>query len=116
MSLNRYAPEAVNYGTFSHASDVWSFGVTLWEMFTFGDQPYEDMTGAQVVTYLEKGGRLPRPDGCPAHIYDVMNECWRYKAEDRVTFKRLLTFFNDECSRLGETFIHPSGTLRGTSA
>ena len=44
----RYAPECVNYGHFSHASDVWSFGVTLWEMFTFGEPPYGDMKGIQV--------------------------------------------------------------------
>ena len=47
-----YAPESVNYGTFSHASDVWSFGVLLWEMYTFGDQPYDGMTGRNV--YLTK--------------------------------------------------------------
>ena len=43
-----YAPESVNYGTFSHASDVWSFGITLYEMFTFGEQPYGEKSGADV--------------------------------------------------------------------
>ncbi|XP_023930446.1 tyrosine-protein kinase HTK16-like [Lingula anatina] len=88
-----YAPESVNYGTFSHASDVWSYGVTLWEMFSFGEQPYGEMNGAQVIALIEKGGRLQIPERCPEKVYDIMLQCWDYDDKNRPTFQQLNEHF-----------------------
>ncbi|XP_038070624.1 tyrosine-protein kinase HTK16-like [Patiria miniata] len=91
-----YAPESIYFGTFSHASDVWSFGVTLWEMYTFGDQPYGDMMGSDVIKMIEAGGRLPQPDDCSRKIYDIMLRCWSYDAKDRPTFMQLNQSFSED--------------------
>ncbi|KAH0564657.1 tyrosine-protein kinase Shark isoform X2 [Cotesia glomerata] len=89
-----YAPESYNYGTFSHASDVWSFGITLWEMFTYGEQPYGDQRGVDVIKLVEDGERLPKPDDCPDEIYSVILSCWSYLPEKRPTFGELFEFFS----------------------
>ncbi|XP_041975466.1 tyrosine-protein kinase Shark [Aricia agestis] len=89
-----YAPEAYNYGTFSHASDVWSYGVTLWEMFSYGQQPYGDMRGIEAIQLIENGERLKRPDNCPDEIYQVMLDCWTYSADLRPTFAKLVDVFS----------------------
>lgn len=92
-----YAPESINYGTFSSASDVWSYGVTLWEIFSKGDQPYGNMTGAQVIQYIEDGKRrLPKPEGCPEKVYNYMLRCWEYIKEDRPTFRWLHQKFKSD--------------------
>ncbi|KAM7345659.1 SH2 ankyrin repeat kinase [Cochliomyia hominivorax] len=88
-----YAPESYNNGIFSHASDVWSFGVTLWEMYSLGEPPYGDILGREAIQLIEHGRRLPQPQLCPLHIYKIMQNCWNYKPKDRPTFRYLTDFF-----------------------
>jgi tyrosine-protein kinase len=83
----------VYYGTFSSASDVWSYGVTLWEMFTFREQPYGDKTGAQVMQFLENNGRLAPPKQCPDNVYAIMMKCWAFEASQRPSFSELADLF-----------------------
>jgi len=90
-----YAPECINYGTFSHASDVWSYGVVLWEMYSYGKQPYKDKTGAQTVEYIESQHRLPQPEKATDDVYDIMLQCWAYKPADRPAFMDLFEAFSN---------------------
>ncbi|XP_031636726.1 tyrosine-protein kinase Shark isoform X2 [Contarinia nasturtii] len=91
-----YAPESCNFGTFSHASDAWSFGVTLWEMFSFGQTPYGDMKGVEVIKMVEMGSRLSKPLACPDNVYEIMSSCWNYNPKDRPTFRYLTEFFSND--------------------
>ncbi|XP_064196963.1 tyrosine-protein kinase Blk isoform X1 [Anguilla rostrata] len=89
------APEAINYGTFSIKSDVWSFGVLLTEIITHGRTPYPDMTNPEVIRNLDHSYRMPRPENCPEALYDIMMTCWRERPEDRPTFEHLQDILND---------------------
>ncbi|XP_068137340.1 activated CDC42 kinase 1 isoform X4 [Hyperolius riggenbachi] len=87
------APESLKTRTFSHASDTWMFGVTLWEMFTYGQEPWIGLNGSQILHKIDKEGeRLPRPEDSPQDIYNVMLQCWAHKPEDRPTFVALRDF------------------------
>ncbi|GLV36492.1 Src oncogene at 42A [Carabus blaptoides fortunei] len=83
------APEAANYSKFSIKSDVWSFGILLTELVTYGRIPYPGMTNAEVLHQVEHGYRMPCPPGCPAALYDIMLECWHKDAMKRPTFETL---------------------------
>ncbi|XP_044274067.1 tyrosine-protein kinase Tec isoform X4 [Varanus komodoensis] len=83
-------PEVFNYSRFSSKSDVWSFGVLMWEVFTEGKMPFETNTNYEVVTMISQGHRLFRPKLASKHVYDVMMVCWHEKPEDRPTFQVLL--------------------------
>ncbi|ESO96186.1 hypothetical protein LOTGIDRAFT_71440, partial [Lottia gigantea] len=89
-----YAPESVNYGKFTHASDVWSYGITLWEMFSYGESPYEDKKGIEVVQSIEKGRRLSRPVKCPEDVYLIMKNCWKKDPSTRPSFHELYNKFD----------------------
>ncbi|XP_057190042.1 tyrosine kinase, non-receptor, 2b isoform X4 [Triplophysa rosa] len=87
------APESLKTRTFSHATDTWMFGVTLWEMFTYGQEPWLGLNGSQILHKIDKEGeRLPKPEDCPQDIYNVMMQCWAQKLDDRPTFVALREF------------------------
>uniref|UniRef100_A0A8K9V573 Activated CDC42 kinase 1 n=1 Tax=Oncorhynchus mykiss TaxID=8022 RepID=A0A8K9V573_ONCMY len=87
------APESLKTRTFSHATDTWMFGVTLWEMCTHGQEPWLGLSGSQILHKIDKEGeRLPKPEDCPQDLYNVMLHCWAQKPEDRPTFLALREF------------------------
>uniref|UniRef100_A0A671UQV7 Tyrosine-protein kinase n=1 Tax=Sparus aurata TaxID=8175 RepID=A0A671UQV7_SPAAU len=85
------APEALNYGRYTTQSDVWSFGVLLWETFSMGMTPYTSMTNQQTRDEVERGYRMPAPHSCPVEISRIMNNCWQYDPKNRPSFKKLRT-------------------------
>ncbi|KAJ7421278.1 Tyrosine-protein kinase Blk [Willisornis vidua] len=89
------APEAINYGVFTIKSDVWSFGILLTEIITYGRTPYPGMTNPEVIRNLERGYRMPCPDMCPGELYTVILRCWRSKPEERPTFEYLQSVLED---------------------
>nr|XP_005895229.1 PREDICTED: tyrosine-protein kinase Fes/Fps isoform X3 [Bos mutus] len=80
------APEALNYGRYSSESDVWSFGILLWETFSLGASPYPNLSNQQTREFVEKGGRLPCPELCPDAVFRLMEQCWAYEPGQRPTF------------------------------
>ncbi|GIY80669.1 tyrosine-protein kinase SYK [Caerostris extrusa] len=87
--LKWYAPECIYYFKFSSKSDVWSYGITLWEAMSYGEKPYQGMIGRDILQMFEHNERLSKPDACPENVYSVMRKCWLYKADDRPSFSEI---------------------------
>uniref|UniRef100_A0A4W5PKY4 Tyrosine kinase, non-receptor, 1 n=1 Tax=Hucho hucho TaxID=62062 RepID=A0A4W5PKY4_9TELE len=86
------APESLRLGSFTHSSDVWMFGVLLWEMFTYCEEPWLGLSGRQILWRVEwEGERMERPPDCPQELYSVMRKCWACTPSDRPTFSQLTT-------------------------
>ncbi|XP_078411296.1 tyrosine-protein kinase Srms [Cetorhinus maximus] len=88
------APEAANYQRYSVKSDVWSFGVLLYEIVTYGKEPYERMTNKEVMDQVNHGYRMPCPKNCAQDIYGIMLRCWNESEENRPSFSTLLDELN----------------------
>uniref|UniRef100_A0A8C8FBW5 Tyrosine-protein kinase n=1 Tax=Oncorhynchus tshawytscha TaxID=74940 RepID=A0A8C8FBW5_ONCTS len=85
------APEALNYGRYTTESDVWSFGVLLWEIFSRGVTPYTSMSNQQTRDEVEKGYRMLATNSCPPDVYAIMCRCWQYDPRNRPSFSKLRT-------------------------
>ncbi|XP_069938737.1 uncharacterized protein [Cherax quadricarinatus] len=84
------AHESIMYGKFTLESDVWSFGVVLWEIYSFGKQPYYGNSNENVVKLIFQGILLSPPDTCPPQVCDVMRRCWATDPNDRLKFPEIL--------------------------
>uniref|UniRef100_H0WYZ3 Ephrin type-A receptor 10 n=1 Tax=Otolemur garnettii TaxID=30611 RepID=H0WYZ3_OTOGA len=83
------APETLQFGHFSSASDVWSFGILMWEVMAFGERPYWDMSGQDVIKAVEDGFRLPPPRSCPPTLHQLMLDCWQKDPGERPRFSHI---------------------------
>ncbi|KAK5984429.1 Serine/threonine protein kinase [Trichostrongylus colubriformis] len=86
LPLKWMSPEAIRHYEFSAQSDVWAFGVLLFEIITLGGSPYPSVSPEEMLPFLENGGRMERPDNCPENFYDVMCQCWTVNPRLRPDF------------------------------
>uniref|UniRef100_A0A4X2LR69 Fibroblast growth factor receptor n=1 Tax=Vombatus ursinus TaxID=29139 RepID=A0A4X2LR69_VOMUR len=84
------APEALFDRVYTHQSDVWSFGVLLWEIFTLGGSPYPGIPVEELFKLLKEGHRMDKPANCTHDLYMIMRECWHAVPSQRPTFKQLV--------------------------
>ncbi|XP_025076692.1 putative molluscan insulin-related peptide(s) receptor [Pomacea canaliculata] len=99
------APESLKDGVFTTMSDVWSYGVVLWEMVTLAAQPYQGMTNEETLRYVSDGHILEKPAGCPEELFNLMSRCWEFKPKKRPTFKMII---EDLVPNLNPSFQHVS--------
>uniref|UniRef100_A0A3Q3EZB2 receptor protein-tyrosine kinase n=1 Tax=Labrus bergylta TaxID=56723 RepID=A0A3Q3EZB2_9LABR len=85
------APEAITYRKFSSSSDVWSYGVVMWEVMSYGERPYWNLTNRDVIKSVEEGYRLPAPMGCPGALHTLMLDCWQKDRNERPRFCQIVT-------------------------
>ncbi|ERE87386.1 insulin receptor-related protein [Cricetulus griseus] len=112
------APESLKDGIFTTQSDVWSFGVVLWEIVTLAEQPYQGLSNEQVLKFVMDGGALEELEDCPLQLQELMRLCWQHSPRLRPTFVHILGRIQDElrpsfrlCS-----FYHSAECQRGQAS
>ncbi|XP_032424131.1 ephrin type-A receptor 6 [Xiphophorus hellerii] len=88
------APEAIAYRKFSSASDAWSYGIVMWEVMSYGERPYWEMSNQDVILSIEEGYRLPAPMGCPVALHQLMLHCWQKERNHRPKFVDIVSFLD----------------------
>ncbi|KAI1885709.1 hypothetical protein AGOR_G00206610 [Albula goreensis] len=89
LPIKWMAPESINFRRFTSASDVWMFGVCMWEILMYGVKPFQGVKNNDVIGRIENGERLPMPHNCPPTLYSLMTKCWAYDPSRRPRFTEL---------------------------
>ncbi|XP_034006388.1 ephrin type-A receptor 7 isoform X7 [Trematomus bernacchii] len=103
------APEAIQYRKFTSASDAWSYGIVMWEVMSYGERPYWDMSNQDVIKAIEEGYRLPAPMDCPPGLHQLMLDCWQKDRAERPKFDQIVSIL-DKMIRNPNTLKTPVGT------
>uniref|UniRef100_A0A4W4E044 receptor protein-tyrosine kinase n=1 Tax=Electrophorus electricus TaxID=8005 RepID=A0A4W4E044_ELEEL len=88
------APEAIAYRKFTSASDVWSYGIVMWEVMSYGERPYWEMSNQDVIKAVEESYRLPGPMDCPTALYHLMMDCWQKDRNSRPKFDEIVSLLD----------------------
>ncbi|XP_026203159.1 protein tyrosine kinase 2aa isoform X2 [Anabas testudineus] len=91
LPIKWMAPESINFRRFTSASDVWMFGVCMWEILMYGIKPFQGVKNNDVIGRIENGERLAMPPQCPPTLYSLMTKCWSYDPSKRPRFTELKT-------------------------
>uniref|UniRef100_A0A2I3LFV5 receptor protein-tyrosine kinase n=1 Tax=Papio anubis TaxID=9555 RepID=A0A2I3LFV5_PAPAN len=92
-------PESIFYNRYTTESDVWAYGVVLWEIFSYGLQPYYGMAHEEVIYYVRDGNILSCPENCPVELYNLMRLCWSKLPADRPSFTSIHRILERMCER-----------------
>ncbi|XP_016404748.1 ephrin type-B receptor 2-like [Sinocyclocheilus rhinocerous] len=101
------APEAIQYRKFTSSSDVWSYGIVMWEVMSYGERPYWDMSNQDVMNAIEQDYRLPPPMDCPNALHQLMLDCWQKDRNNRPKFNQIVNTL--------DKMIRNPGSLKATT-
>ncbi|KAJ1519539.1 hypothetical protein ONE63_004819 [Megalurothrips usitatus] len=119
LPIKWMAPESINFRRFTTASDVWMFGVCMWEILMLGVKPFQGVKNNDVIGKIENGERLALPQRCPPRLYSLMSLCWSYEPSKRPSFKDVKEVLNEilleERSQLQETMRRENRRVQAMS-
>ncbi len=110
LPIKWMSPESIDKLIFNTKTDVWSYGVLVWELFTRGITPYLEIDNNFLLHHLKRGHRLPKPDYCPKPLYDIILKCWSENPESRHSFatlsKSLEYIVNNMLEKENHTYVN----------
>ncbi|CAL4066426.1 unnamed protein product [Meganyctiphanes norvegica] len=119
LPIKWMAPESINFRRFTSASDVWMFGVCMWEILMLGVKPFQGIKNNDVIKRIDNGERLALPPHCPPRLYSLMSQCWTYEPSKRPSFKEikevLSEILREERMQMHESMRRENRRVQGMS-